>query len=277
MEQDLEAINAKWDQYSRAIDRLAERVADPDDFPVLPGSSLAGDDREAHPFEVSQAIRHILNVTIDQLHGVKVAVCDSQVQHLGVSTTLARAALENGATGLWILGPSNRNERIERVLRWHSRNYQDLAKFLETIQGGNPALGSSAIDGLAQIRDVAERRGIDPKVAANGYPVTRPISGGGQYTDLPVFSDWQIASGFAHGRPWAHQGFLNRERIDSGATDHRVFRTSPRDDMTIYFPLQALHLLGELLRLRDRRAGLPMLPRPDGMPDSEPRQPQSSQ
>lgn len=276
MEQDLEAINAKWDEYSSAIDRLAKRVADPDDFQVLPGSSLAGDDREAHPFEVSQAIRHILNVTIDQLHGVKVAVRDSQIQHLGVSTTLARAALENGATGLWILGPSNRSERIERVLRWHSRNYQDLAKFLETIQRGDPKLVASAINGLAQVREVAERRGIDPKVAANGYPVTRPISGGGQFTELPVFSDWQIASGFAHGRPWAHQGFLNRERIDSGTNAHSVFRMSPRDDMTIYFPLQALHLLGELLRLRDRRAGLPMLPRPDGLPDSEPRKPLSS-
>lgn len=270
MEQDLEAINAKWDEYSSAIEHLAKRVAGPDDFPVLARSSLAGDDREAHPFEVSQAIRHIINVTVDQLHGVKVAVRDSQFHHLGVSSTLARAALENGATGLWILGPSNRNDRIERVLRWHSRNYHDLENFLSTVDSANAKLGSSAVEGLEQIREVAERRGIDPAAAANGYTVTRPISGGGEFTELPVFSDWQIASGFAHGRPWTHQGFLDRERIDSGETGHSVFRMSARDDMTIYLPLQALHLLGELLRLRDRRAGLRMSPRPDGLPDSEP-------
>ena len=34
-----------------------------------------------------------------------------------------------------------------------------------------------------------------------------------------------------------------------------------REDITLYFAVQALHLLGELLRLRDRRAGLPMPPR----------------
>ena len=43
-----------------------------------------------------------------------------------MSNTLVRAALENTATGLWILGPGTRPERIERALRWHARNYHDL-------------------------------------------------------------------------------------------------------------------------------------------------------
>ena len=34
---------AKWAEMASAIERLAERVADPDDFSVLPGSSLAGE------------------------------------------------------------------------------------------------------------------------------------------------------------------------------------------------------------------------------------------
>jgi hypothetical protein len=48
-----------------------------------------------------------------------------------------------------------------------------------------------------------------------------------------------------------------------------VFRMTAREEMTAYLPVQALHLLAELLRMRDRRAGLNMDPLPDGSPDTE--------
>lgn len=118
-------IREKWLEYARAVDRLVERVNDPNDFGVLHGSSLAGDDRRLHPFEISQAVRHLINATVDQLHGIKTLAVDAQTEHLAVGFTLARAALENIATALWMLGPSKREERFERVLRWHARNYQD--------------------------------------------------------------------------------------------------------------------------------------------------------
>lgn len=116
---------AKWSELSDIVAELAKRVADPQGFPVQPRSSLAGDDRAAHPFEVSQAIRHLINVTVDQLHGAVTLVHDAKAHHLAVTATLARAALENTATGLWILGPASRDLRIERTLRWHIRNYFD--------------------------------------------------------------------------------------------------------------------------------------------------------
>lgn len=110
----------KWAEMSEAIDFLANRVADPNDFPVYPSSSMAGDDNDSHPFEVSQAVRHLINVTVDQLHGAKTLVHNAATHHLAVTATLARAAIENTASGLWILGPINRDLRIERVLRWSS-------------------------------------------------------------------------------------------------------------------------------------------------------------
>lgn len=125
-----EAIADKWGEFATAVECLAERIADEGEFRVEPGSSLAGDDRASHPFEVSQAVRHMVNATVDQLHGVKVAVHDARQQHLAVSSTLARSALENTATALWVLGPGRSNERVERVLRWHARNYHDLENFL---------------------------------------------------------------------------------------------------------------------------------------------------
>ncbi|MGV0736069.1 hypothetical protein ABQF35_07495 [Mycobacterium syngnathidarum] len=264
-----EAINGKWGEFATAVERLAERIGDEGEFRVEPGSSLAGDDRASHPFEVSQAIRHMVNATVDQLHGVKVAVHDARQQHLAVSSTLARSALENTATALWVLGPSRRDDRVERVLRWHSRNYHDLENFLRNSERDTADVGTRTSAALEKIRAVADGRGIDSATATSGYAVTTPIKGAADFTDLAVFTDWQIASGFAHARPWAHHGFLQREEVRTLESGHSVFRMTARDDMTIYLPLQALHLLGQLLRLRDRRAGLPMPPHSDGFPDGE--------
>ncbi|WP_075863411.1 hypothetical protein [Gordonia sp. CNJ-863] len=266
---DIGTIEARWVELSAAVDRLTERIGDPDDFPVHAGSSLAGDDRASHPFEVSQALRHIINVSVDQLHGVKTAVREGRYLHLGVSSTLARAALENAVTGLWILGPRTRNTRIERVLRWNSRNYHDSANYLRDSAMFDNDRAQKHDQNLAQIAQLATARGIDPDVATNGFPTTKPIKQGAQYTDLPVYTDWQIASGFAHGRPWAHHGFLERRRVSDSASEHRVYTLSAREDVTIYLPMQAMHLLSELVRLRDRRAGVEMPPRPDGEPDYE--------
>lgn len=162
------------------MDRLAERIADPDDFAVLPGSSLAGDDRACHPFEVSQAVRHLINASVDQLHGAKTLIHVAQMQHLAVGSTLARAALENTATAIWILGPRKRNDRTERVLRWHARNYQDEASTVGHLVGDAPTRH------LDRIKAVAEARGVPPEVAANGYRVTAPIAGAMPYTDMDL-------------------------------------------------------------------------------------------
>lgn len=264
-----ETIRERWAQFAEAIERMAERIADPNDFEVRPDSSLAGDDRASHPFEVSQTLRHLINATVDQLHGVKTAVHDGEQMHIAVSATLARAALENAAAGLWILGPQQRNERILRTLRWHSRNYADQAGHARASGLYTEQFRAAHDEKMQRIALIAEGRGIDAALAQKGYATTAPIKGGGEFTELPVFTDWQIASGFAHGRPWTHFGFTDRIR-SGGSPEHPIYTVSPREDFTLYLPIQALHLLAELLRLRDRRAGQPMTRLPDGSPDSEP-------
>jgi hypothetical protein len=258
---DEDSIARKWAEMAEAIDRLAERIGDPDDFPVLAGSSLAGDDGVSHPFEVSQAVRHLINASVDQLHGIKTLLHETKSQHLAVGSTLARAALENTAAAIWILGPRRRNVRIERVLRWHARNYSDQRTAVGHLLPSDPTRHHDLI------RVVAVSRGIDPKVAASGYKITGPIEGAEEFTSIEVKFPWAVASGFAHGRPWAFELLAQEKlRIDEG---HEVRRITPRTELAIWLPLQAMHLLGELLRLRDRRAGLPMPRMPDGTPDSE--------
>lgn len=257
---DTEAIRSKWRQISTALDRLAERVADPDDFPVLSGSSLAGDDRASHPFEVSQGVRHLVNATVDQLHGAKTLIHGGEIEHLAVGSTLARAALENAATALWILGPHRRDLRVERILRWHARNYLDESNTVGHLVGDAPTRH------LDLVQEVADRRGVTAPVA-KGYKVTTPIDGAQEFTKIRVRFLWSVASGFAHGRPWAYQGLLRRETLRVDDHGAGVRRLSPRDDLGIWLPLQAINLLDEVLGLRDRRAGLEMSPMRDRRPD----------
>jgi len=243
-----------WGDFAIVVEHLADRIGDADDFAVRPGSSLAGDDRASKPFKVSEAIRHIINAAVDQLHGVKVAAHDAKLQHLAVSARLARAAIENAAAGLWILGPHLRDSRIERVLRWHSRNDNDFQLFLDADDLDTTAEAERNRAALEQIRGVAQARGIDPKSAAGGFRVTTPLTECSEFTDLPVYTTWQIASGFAHGRPWAYHGLLQREDITVG--DQPTYRLSAKQEMTTYLPPQAMHVLAELLRMRDLRAGI---------------------
>ncbi|WP_405372051.1 MULTISPECIES: hypothetical protein [unclassified Microbacterium] len=255
-----EDIRERWIEFGSAVDRLVQRVGDLDEFPVLARSSLAGDDRKAHPFEVSRAVRHLINASIDQLHGIKVLLVDAQVEHLAVGPTLARAATENTATALWILGPAQRAERLNRVFRWHVRNYQDERKTVGKFVGDRPDAN------ISSLMKTATMLGLDPKVE-HGYAISKPIEEAQDFTDMDVLFLWQVASGFAHGRPWAYQGLLQRRTLQVNE-GHRVMRLAPRTDLSIWLPMQALHLLGEVLRLRDRRAGLLMPPMPNGEPDS---------
>jgi len=248
------AIAAKWKEFAEAVERLAERVADPEDFGLRAGSSIAGDDDRCHPFDLSQAVRHLINATVDQLHGIKTVLVDADRQHLAVGFTLARAAIENTATALWILGPTDRRTRLERVLRWHVRNYQDERQTVGHLVGNAPN------DHIDQVVQLASKLMLDSMTVAKGYKITAPIKGAEEFTDMDVNFMWSVASGFAHGRPWAFQGLLQREHLEV-ADGHKFMRLSPRTDLSIWLPLQALHLLGELLRLREVRAGYAPSPR----------------
>ncbi len=220
---------------------------------------MAGDDRRLHPYEISQAVRHLINATVDQLHGIKTLAVDAQIQHLAVGPTLARAALENTATALWMLGPAKREVRLERVLRWHIRNYQDEHRTVGHL------VGPAAQNNIEAVLATARQLGGDPEKVGRGYGITTPIDGSMEYTRMDVRFMWSVASGFAHGRPWVYQGLLQRQALQVKDGSKSV-RLAPRTDIAIWLPLQALHLLGELLRLREKRAGYPESPMPTAGP-----------
>jgi hypothetical protein len=51
------AAMRKWQELSRRLDRMMERVGTAGEFPVGAGSSLRGDDAASDPYQVSQVIQ----------------------------------------------------------------------------------------------------------------------------------------------------------------------------------------------------------------------------
>lgn len=106
LEVDAEAVGAKWDRAGRRP-RMAERIGDPNDFPVRPGSSLSGHDKASNPYCASHAVRMCLVAGVDHLHTAKSYLLDFHVLPAASLFSLVRGSLENFAAAFWILHPSH--------------------------------------------------------------------------------------------------------------------------------------------------------------------------
>jgi hypothetical protein len=248
-------VQAKWAELSPLLDRMMERVESSTEFPVLPSSSLAGDNQATKPYHLCYAIRQCLGAGVDHLHAVKVLVVDQQVLHLAAPASLARGALENFAAAYWILQPAKRTERVERSLRWHAQNFRDQEKAVGRL--GLP--GHRSLDEkLQRLEKIGAVRGIEATAIRSGYKSTAVIT----YveatlsdSELGVLLPWQICSGFAHGRPWAYLGVSEREESPSDETDALNVRLTNDLSRALYPTLAAMRLLEKLLRLYQARSG----------------------
>ncbi|WP_342799866.1 hypothetical protein [Nocardia sp. No.11] len=65
-----EEVAAKWAELAPLIDRVTARIADPNDFQVSAGSTLAADDLRSSPFQVTHGARTSIVAAVDHLHAV---------------------------------------------------------------------------------------------------------------------------------------------------------------------------------------------------------------
>lgn len=159
------------DQLSDSVKPLLEAVfalarkwharADAPDAGPAPGSSLRADDDAAHPYEISHAVHGALVGAVDNLDALRALVADAHVVHARAPFTLLRAALENSAAAVWLLGLSSREDRLLRRLRlqwadsvpwawhqsrtaWMSPRSRHSLKSSETVRGW-PGCAAAAI------------------------------------------------------------------------------------------------------------------------------------
>lgn len=236
------------------IERLNDRASyDPDGFPVEPRSSLAGDDRASNPYRVSHVLHLCLSAGIDHLHAIKSLILDAGLLHIAAPSSLARGALENFAAASWVLTGQNRDERVERALRWHAKNITDSHR----------AMGNKAIPGFrtlperwAALDEVADRRDLGRRYR-KGYTSTEAVTAAEEafsQLSLGVLFPWQLCSGFAHGRPWAFYGATEREELDEDDPGMVRAKLTSNLSIALYPTLAAMELVQEFLRLYNRRA-----------------------
>jgi hypothetical protein len=250
-----EEVSRKWLEMAPLIDRMMQRVDTDGEFPVAAGSSLAGDDRDTSPYQLSHALKMCLLAGVDHLHAIKVLILDQGVIHIAAPSSLGRGALENFAAAYWMLGPRDRTKRVLRVLQWYAKNFKDGEKATARFNmPGHVALETK----LNKLYTIGSRRGITEKAIRTGYTSTEAVEyaeADNSDLNLGVLLPWQLCSGFAHGRPWAYLGLSNRE--EEATTDPDIVRVRLTSDLlkAQYPALASLHLLERFLRLYNERSG----------------------
>lgn len=246
-----------WPGVVDAIDALVARSEHEGEWSTRPGTALAGDDAKSAPYQTSHAVQMLLNAGIDNLNGVRHLIFGrpegaqaQPVLHQAAHFLLARGAIENLATALWILGPRQRSARVERTLLWHVKNAKDQHSATERFGPGPRTLEDRLLD---LERRVLAATGAVPAKFRNGYFGSTAVRYADEYdgttdSQLSHFFVWQLCSGFAHGCPWASLGFLEAEIVETHASDVLSARLTSDMHRALLAPKQALHICEQLLR-----------------------------
>lgn len=230
---------------------LVERA---DALDVEAGSSLARDRDAARYNPVPHLVQNALAVALDHLHGLQVSVEGSGGALLAMASyTPIRTAYEAAGTGLWLLEPSSRDERLLRS-RQLLRADRHQVSVLKTEQGqsdprfaemearlrsqfdARPALAGRSLD---KVDSVTARL----KAIAVLVPAVKP----------PPLTLWRMASGIAHGNTFMITAVLEREQIkpsNDGAVDFNI--TSSYASVAFFYRA-ALTMVEALLDLYDSR------------------------
>jgi hypothetical protein len=162
----------KWLELAGIADGFQQRTDTRNGFPVAQGSSLAGDDAQSQPYQLSHAVRQCLFAASDHLHAVKSLVVDLKILHVAGPASLSRGILENTATAYWVLHPGQRDERVSRSLRWMAQNFKDGEKATGDLGLPNQKTLESK---LQKLDAVAQRRGLDEREIRRGYTSTEVV------------------------------------------------------------------------------------------------------
>jgi hypothetical protein len=246
-----EQVVAKWFEIAPGIDRMADRIGDPDDFAINDGSSMSGDDKKSAPYSVSHAVRACLVSGVDHLHAAKSLVVDLEMLHASAVYSLIRGSLENLSAAFWITHPSARNERIERTLRWYARNFHEQLIALEPLGEADNASREAK---LLKLDAIANNRGILTASIRAGYRSSTAVKYVEEHSESAPLLPWQICSGFAHGRPWAVLGMSEQEQQPT--EEPGVFNLKLTSDLSrvLYPTLSAFRLMVDVVKLLQQRS-----------------------
>jgi hypothetical protein len=251
-----EQMIGRWQEISRLAQGLRERVDTDGEFETPPGCAMAGDDSHLGDYQITTAFRMCLMAAADHLHALTSLVVELQRLHLAAPASLARGAIENGATAFWLIHPKSRDERIEHTLRWYAKDTWDQQRAVGDLGIG----GTPAVEVIERLERLASDRQLDVRAATKAYTSTEVV----EYAEKHVRSihgdpldhlllRWRSCSGFAHGRAWAFLAALNSETVRETGPGTRQLRLTNSMDRALWAAEGGLRVIEAALRVhRDR-------------------------
>jgi hypothetical protein len=179
-----------------AVPELLARTADPTGrHDPLPGSALAYDDRRASPYQVSHAVRVAMLAAMDHLaclrdslfHWTAADHAEAMI-HTHGQAALVRGALENASRAVWMLEPSDPDERLLRRLRLEWAESEAQASVREL----NGEAVESKDDRLRKLTDRLPPMTTDPDQIKSKQ---KAIKAKPDYTTIVRLAGQQVRSG----------------------------------------------------------------------------------
>lgn len=116
--------------------------------------------------------------------------------------SLLRGALENFATGLWLLDGVGRDKRRHRALSLWDEDMRNRHQHEEDTGHRPSRAGKTGAERRAEIKDIADRLGLPPLTRPGTLQILLAAAPSAGLTVIKVGAVWRAASGFAHGRSW---------------------------------------------------------------------------
>lgn len=235
---------------------------------VEPKSALAGDARKSPSLQVAHAAWTAVVHSVDHLYALQALLGQAQIITLNAPYTLLRAALENAATAVWLLEPSQRPERLRRRLKLGYHDAWEASKLHELLPAKALEGKRSAQERMGEIRALAVRLGLDPNDVAGRLSYEKIIRAAAKSTfhdgekstpdrmpqEHTAALVWRLYSGFAHGKDWASFSWLEHQivRTEAGVHTLRLSGSVQRLVLVASYPLAMTSRALELYEKRRR-------------------------
>ncbi|WP_328651323.1 hypothetical protein OG598_24985 [Micromonospora sp. NBC_00330] len=240
--------------------RVTEQWIDQRPPAVQPGSSLAGDDRRTDPHQLSHAVMHSMGVAIDHLHTLRMAMTGQGDGSIALHTysplTLIRAAIENAATAVWMLSPTQREARIMRLVRYEMASVKNAQSFMK-------AASLPEQEGMEQRRlrllGIADRCRLPEVEVKKKLSTTEILKDAGATAKLvdkehelaPLF--WRLCSAVTHGDSWIIS-MLDREEHEQLGPNVSMYRITAPTQWVVSGAHASLALIHTARNLYEQRA-----------------------
>ena len=209
----------------RKVDELGDSIRK---FSVGRGSALAGDDAATSYETLSSQVETHIQGAVDNVRALSSLILDAKMLPAFAHFGLLRSALEMIGTGIWLLGPPSRDERVLRALQASLEGRRDsviasneLARRSIPFPSDDPVL--LLLEALRDARPGLSGRTLNPPSISKRLAAAQEFCSEQPHT---ILAFWRLTSGAMHGRRATLKDLLEHEILDSTDAEIRTSMTS---------------------------------------------------